>query len=55
MEKRVIGVVLTLLGIVGLILAGVKFADGGEVNYRAVGMYGVLGLIFFFLWPASAW
>ena len=49
MEKRVIGVVLTLLGIVGLILAAVNFMNGsGKKDIKEIIMYGVLGAIFFF-------
>lgn len=50
MEKRVLGVILTLLGAIGLVLAGVKFVTHGEGTYnlKSVAMYGVIGLIFFF-------
>lgn len=51
MEKRVIGVLLTLLGIVGLIVAAVNFVShSGTSTYdvKAISMYGILGLIFFF-------
>jgi len=51
MEKRVFGVILTVLGIAGLILAAYQFVQGNTVNnhsIRAVVMYGVLGLLFFF-------
>lgn len=51
MEKRVFGIVLTLLGIAGLILAAYSFVKGkapaGE-HAKAVLVYVVLGLIFFF-------
>lgn len=46
MEKRIFGVILTLLGIVGLIYAAMLFAEGG--NYRQLAIYGILGAIFFF-------
>ena len=49
MEKRIIGVVLTILGIVGLIMAGMNFMNNGNSDYnvKSIVMYGVLGLIFF--------
>lgn len=46
MEKRIFGVILTLLGVGGLIYAAVLFAEGG--NYRQLAIYGILGAIFFF-------
>lgn len=50
MEKRILGIVLTVLGIVGLIYAGVVFmnAPSGSNNFRAILFAGVLGAIFFF-------
>jgi uncharacterized membrane protein len=51
MEKRVFGVILTVLGIAGLILAAYQFVQGNtgtNHNIRALVMYGILGLIFFF-------
>jgi uncharacterized membrane protein len=51
MEKRTFGVILTILGIAGLILAAVNFAQGNtESNHsiRSEIVYCVLGLIFFF-------
>jgi uncharacterized membrane protein len=49
MEKRVIGIILTLLGIFGLIYAGVLFMNGtAEKGIKQVVIYGVLGAIFFF-------
>ncbi|MDP4130634.1 MAG: hypothetical protein Q8918_08880 [Bacteroidota bacterium] len=50
MEKRVFGVILTVLGIAGLILAAYQFVQGNTASnhsIRAVVMYGVLGLLFF--------
>jgi uncharacterized membrane protein len=44
--KRTFGLILTILGIVGLIYAAVGFAQGTE-NTRALIVYGILGLIFF--------
>jgi predicted Na+-dependent transporter len=49
MEKRVLGIVLSILGIAGLILAAVNFMQGGGVkNVKEIVIYGVLGAIFFF-------
>ena len=49
MEKRVIGFILTIMGIVGLVAAGFYFMRGGESNtaIKSIVMYGILGLIFF--------
>jgi len=50
MEKRVLGMILALVGVVGLILAGVNFINGGTSahNIKQIILYGVLGAIFFF-------
>lgn len=50
MEKRILGIVLTILGIAGMIMAGVNFVNGvgGGSVLRATILYGVLGVIFFF-------
>jgi hypothetical protein len=49
MEKRIIGIILTLLGAGGLIYAGMEFMDGGgEDRVKKIAMYGILGAIFFF-------
>ena len=49
MEKRVIGVILTILGIAGLILMGYNFMNGaGAHNMKEIVLYGFLGAIFFF-------
>lgn len=50
MEKRVFGVVLTILGIIGLIMAAVNFVHGaaGNTAVKTLAVYGVLGLLFFF-------
>ncbi|GAC1438537.1 MAG: hypothetical protein NVSMB63_02260 [Sediminibacterium sp.] len=49
MEKRILGIILSILGIVGLILAGINFMNGGSGtrNTKEVIIYGVLGAIFF--------
>jgi len=50
MEKRVIGIVLTFLGIAGLILGAVNFMQthGGMKNVKEILIYFILGAIFFF-------
>jgi hypothetical protein len=48
MEKRIIGIILILLGIAGLVVAGNKFVNGGGDDTKAIIMYFVLGVIFFF-------
>jgi len=50
MEKRVFGIILTILGVAGLILAGVNFINGQAGNYdvKMITVYAVLGIIFFF-------
>ena len=47
--KRIFGVILTLLGIGGLIYAAMVFANtsGGTRDVKSLVIYGVLGLIFF--------
>jgi len=49
MEKRVLGIVLSLLGIAGLIIAAVYFINGGggAHHVREIFAYGILGLVFF--------
>lgn len=48
MEKRIIGIILSILGIVGLIYAGVSFInnDSGTRNVKTIIMFGILGGIF---------
>jgi uncharacterized membrane protein len=50
MEKRMFGIILTVLGIIGLILAAVNFLNGGNQtqNVKEITVYGIVGLIFFF-------
>lgn len=47
--KRLFGVILTLLGIGGLIYASVLFVNtsGGTQNIKSLIIYGILGLLFF--------
>jgi predicted Na+-dependent transporter len=47
--KRIFGSLLTVLGIIGLIVAAVLFvsARGGTNDFKTLATYGILGLIFF--------
>ena len=47
--KRIFGALLTLLGIGGLIYAGVMFVNthGGERDIKALSIFGALGIVFF--------
>ena len=47
--KRLFGTILSILGICGLIYAGFMFVNtsGGTYNYKAMAMFGILGLVFF--------
>jgi uncharacterized membrane protein len=50
MEKRILGIIFSLLGTIGLILAAVNFVNGGggTRNIKLVAIYAILGVIFFF-------
>jgi uncharacterized membrane protein len=48
MEKRILGVVLSILGIIGLVLAAIRFASGRSTGVRLTIISLVLGAIFFF-------
>lgn len=50
MEKRVIGIILTLLGVAGLIMAAVNFMNAGTNgrDIKQIIIYSILGAIFFF-------
>ncbi len=49
MEKKVFGIVLTILGILGLIVAAWYFiyAGTGTRNIKAIIVFAILGAIFF--------
>ena len=49
MENRVLGIILSLLGIAGLIYAGIVFMNGGTGtrNIKSIIFAGVLGAVFF--------
>ncbi len=48
--KRLFGIILTILGIVGLIYAAVLFMNGGSGSrqVKSLIVYGILGAVFFF-------
>ena len=50
MEKRILGIVLSILGIAGLIYVGINFMNGGTGvrNIKAIIFFGILGAVFFF-------
>ena len=50
MEKRLLGIILSLLGVAGLVYAGISFMDGGTGtrNIKVIILFGILGAIFFF-------
>ncbi len=50
MEKRILGIIISILGIAGLILAAFTFMHGGENSrhVKSIFVYAILGVIFFF-------
>jgi uncharacterized membrane protein len=50
MEKRAIGMILTLLGVIALIFGAVTFVNhsGNTYNMKVIVTCGILGVIFFF-------
>jgi len=50
MEKKMFGIILTVLGIIGLIIAAVFFMNAGKGtnNFKMITVSSILGLIFFF-------
>jgi len=48
MEKRILGIVLSGLGIIGLVYAGVVFMNGGANMAKTLIFAGGLGAVFFF-------
>lgn len=50
MEKRVLGIILSVLGVAGLICAGIAFMNGGSgtKNIKVIMFSGIVGAIFFF-------
>lgn len=50
MEKRILGIILSLLGVAGLIYAGFSFINGGTDtrNIKTIIFTSIVGAIFFF-------
>lgn len=50
MEKRILGIIFSLLGAAGLIMAAINFMNGGgnTHNVKTIVIYAILGAIFFF-------
>lgn len=49
MEKKMFGIILTVLGIAGLIAAAINFVSSkGGTNVKLVSTFAILGAIFFF-------
>ena len=50
MEKRILGIILSLLGVAGLVYAGISFLNGGNdtKNIKLIIFSGILRAIFFF-------
>ncbi len=50
MEKRILGIILSIVGIAGLILAAVYIMNGGQGtrSIKQIFVYGILGALFFF-------
>jgi hypothetical protein len=50
MEKRVLGIILSIVGIIGLIVAAISIVNGTGSNkgVKEIVVFGVLGAIFFF-------
>jgi uncharacterized membrane protein len=49
MEKRILGIILTVLGIAGLIAAAINFVNSkAGSNVKLIFTYLILGAIFFF-------
>ncbi|HEY4290248.1 MAG TPA: hypothetical protein VGN00_24275 [Puia sp.] len=50
MEKRILGIILSVIGVVGLIIAAIRFANGvsGGQSIRMIVVFAILGAVFFF-------
>ncbi len=51
MEKRILGIILSLAGLAGLIIAAVYFINssgGSGKRIKEIAVYAILGAIFFF-------
>jgi uncharacterized membrane protein len=50
MEKRMLGTILSILGVIGLVYAGIAFINGGtgSKNIKTILFSAIVGAIFFF-------
>jgi uncharacterized membrane protein len=50
MEKKLFAIILTVLGIAGLLAAAINFVStkGGSYNVKLICVYSILGAVFFF-------
>jgi hypothetical protein len=50
MEKRILGIILAILGVLGLVLAAIGFLHGGDTSrhIKSIVVFGLLGAVFFF-------
>ncbi len=50
MEKRILGIILSVVGIIGLIFAAISIVNGTGSNkgIKEILVFGILGAIFFF-------
>jgi uncharacterized membrane protein len=50
MEKRILGIILSLAGVAGLIISAVNFmnSSGGTRSVKSIIIFGILGALFFF-------
>jgi uncharacterized membrane protein len=50
MEKRILGIILSLLGVAGILYAAFAFINGGTstTNIKLIIAFGTVGAIFFF-------
>ncbi|SEW01695.1 hypothetical protein SAMN05428988_1290 [Chitinophaga sp. YR573] len=50
MEKRILGIILSLLGVAGLIMSAVNFMNttGGARSVKSIIIFAILGAVFFF-------
>lgn len=48
MEKRFLGIILTLLGAAGLVIAGIDFVNNGNGmhNIKAIIVFSLIGVVF---------
>ena len=49
MEKKIMGIILTIIGIAGLVIAGYYFMNTSKAEnaVKSIALYGILGGVFF--------